>query len=144
MKLSSKWLKRYQWMLCVILTALFLAHTAGWMKIPTMQRVENILYDLRLRATMLNAIDDRIVILDIDEKSLAHEGHWPWRRDKLAYLLDMVFDYYGAKLVGFDVVFSEADNYKILRSAQIVKDDGIAIPILLGNKEKIQKIIKKT
>ncbi len=109
MKLSSKWLKRYQWMLCVILTALFLAHTAGWMKIPTMQRVENILYDLRLRATMLNAIDDRIVILDIDEKSLAHEGHWPWRRDKLAYLLDMVFDYYGAKLVGFDVVFSEAD-----------------------------------
>lgn len=39
------------------------------------------------------------------------------------------------------VVFSEADNYKILRSAQIVKDDGIAIPILLGNKEKIQKII---
>jgi malate dehydrogenase (oxaloacetate-decarboxylating)(NADP+) len=38
-------------------------------------------------------------------------------------------------------VFSEADNYKILRSAQIVKDDGIAIPILLGNKEKIQRII---
>ncbi|MCX6187032.1 MAG: NADP-dependent malic enzyme [Bacteroidetes bacterium] len=41
------------------------------------------------------------------------------------------------------VVFSEADNYKILRSAQIVKDDGIAIPILLGNKEKIQKIINE-
>ncbi len=39
------------------------------------------------------------------------------------------------------VVFSEADNYKILRSAQIVKDEGIAIPILLGNKEKINQII---
>jgi len=39
------------------------------------------------------------------------------------------------------VVFSEADNYKILRSAQIVKDEGIAIPILLGNKEKILQII---
>ncbi|RZK85670.1 MAG: NADP-dependent malic enzyme, partial [Pedobacter sp.] len=39
------------------------------------------------------------------------------------------------------VVFAEADNYKILKAAQIVKDEGIAIPILLGNKEKIQAII---
>jgi malate dehydrogenase (oxaloacetate-decarboxylating)(NADP+) len=39
------------------------------------------------------------------------------------------------------VVFAEADNYKILRAAQIVKDEGIAIPILLGNKEKIKAII---
>ncbi|MFY8020891.1 MAG: NADP-dependent malic enzyme [Bacteroidia bacterium] len=41
------------------------------------------------------------------------------------------------------VVFSEADNYKILKAAQIVKDDGIAIPILLGNKKKIQQIIEE-
>ncbi|MEI7978649.1 MAG: NADP-dependent malic enzyme [Bacteroidota bacterium] len=39
------------------------------------------------------------------------------------------------------VVFAEADNYKILRAAQIVKDEGIAIPILLGNREKINAII---
>ncbi|WP_410222125.1 NADP-dependent malic enzyme [Pedobacter sp.] len=39
------------------------------------------------------------------------------------------------------VVFAEADNYKILKAAQIVKDDNIAIPILLGNKERIQTII---
>ncbi len=39
------------------------------------------------------------------------------------------------------VVFAEADNYKILKSAQIVKDEGIAIPILLGNKERIRQII---
>jgi malate dehydrogenase (oxaloacetate-decarboxylating)(NADP+) len=39
------------------------------------------------------------------------------------------------------VVFAEADNYKILKSAQIVKDEGIAIPILLGNKERIKQII---
>ncbi len=39
------------------------------------------------------------------------------------------------------VVFAEADNYKILKAAQIVKDDGIAIPILLGNKKAINKII---
>lgn len=39
------------------------------------------------------------------------------------------------------VVFAEADNFKILKAAQIVKDDGIAIPILLGNKEKINALV---
>jgi len=39
------------------------------------------------------------------------------------------------------VVFAEADNYKILRSAQIVKEEGIATPILLGNIDRIKKII---
>jgi len=39
------------------------------------------------------------------------------------------------------VVFAEADNYKILKAAQIVNDENIAIPILLGNKDKIEAII---
>ncbi|SUJ07916.1 NADP-dependent malic enzyme [Sphingobacterium spiritivorum] len=39
------------------------------------------------------------------------------------------------------VVFAEADNYKILRAAQIVKEEGIAVPILLGKKAKINKLI---
>ena len=39
------------------------------------------------------------------------------------------------------MVFAEADNYKILKTAQIVKDEGIAVPILLGNKERIKKTI---
>jgi malate dehydrogenase (oxaloacetate-decarboxylating)(NADP+) len=39
------------------------------------------------------------------------------------------------------VVFAEADNYKILKAAQIVRDEGIAIPILLGDKEKITNIM---
>jgi malate dehydrogenase (oxaloacetate-decarboxylating)(NADP+) len=39
------------------------------------------------------------------------------------------------------VVFAEADNYKILKAAQIVKDDNIAIPILLGHKEVINQLI---
>ena len=42
------------------------------------------------------------------------------------------------------VVFAEADNYKILKAAQIVKDEHIAVPILLGNKEVIQRIIMDT
>lgn len=39
------------------------------------------------------------------------------------------------------IVFAEADNYKILKAAQVVKEEGVAIPILLGNREKIQNLI---
>ncbi len=41
------------------------------------------------------------------------------------------------------VVFAEADNYKTLRAAQIVKEDGIAHPILLGNSDKIKSLIEE-
>lgn len=41
------------------------------------------------------------------------------------------------------VVFAEADNYKTLRAAQIVKEEGIAIPILLGNIQKIKGLIEE-
>jgi len=41
------------------------------------------------------------------------------------------------------VVFAEADEIKILKAAQIVKDEGIAIPILLGNKDKILRLIEE-
>lgn len=41
------------------------------------------------------------------------------------------------------VVFAEADNYKILKAAQIAAEEGIAIPVLLGSKEQITKIAEK-
>lgn len=41
------------------------------------------------------------------------------------------------------IVFTEANNYKVLKAAQIVKDDNIAIPILLGKLSTIEAIIKE-
>ena len=41
------------------------------------------------------------------------------------------------------VVFAEADNYKILRSAQIVAEEGVAKPILLGNRKRIEAILQE-
>jgi len=41
------------------------------------------------------------------------------------------------------VVFAEADNYKILKAAQIVLEEGIAKPILLGKVKKIEEVIEK-
>jgi len=41
------------------------------------------------------------------------------------------------------VVFADAENFKTLKAAQQVKDEGIAIPVLLGNVKKIRDIMKE-
>ncbi|WP_421893653.1 NADP-dependent malic enzyme [Marinoscillum sp.] len=41
------------------------------------------------------------------------------------------------------VVFAEADDVNILKAAQMSMDEGVAIPILLGNEEKIISLIKE-
>lgn len=39
------------------------------------------------------------------------------------------------------VVFAEADNLKVLKAAQVVNDEGIAYPILLGNEARIRELM---
>ncbi|MBK7130196.1 MAG: NADP-dependent malic enzyme [Crocinitomicaceae bacterium] len=41
------------------------------------------------------------------------------------------------------VVFAEADNYKVLKAAQIAHEEGFAFPILLGRREKILELIRE-
>lgn len=41
------------------------------------------------------------------------------------------------------VVFAEADNHKILKAAQVLQDEGIAHPILLGSRSEIERLIKE-
>jgi malate dehydrogenase (oxaloacetate-decarboxylating)(NADP+) len=38
------------------------------------------------------------------------------------------------------VVFADAENQKVLKTAQLVLDEGVAFPILIGDKEKIEAI----
>ncbi len=94
----------------LVVVLVFVGHAADRYEIPFIDRFENIVYDARLRLTMANDVDARIVIVDVDEKSLAAEGRWPWRRDKLGKLVDQLFDHYKAGIVGFDIVFAERDE----------------------------------
>jgi malate dehydrogenase (oxaloacetate-decarboxylating)(NADP+) len=41
------------------------------------------------------------------------------------------------------IVFAEADNYKILKAAQVVRDEGIAKPMLLGDRERIAALAEE-
>jgi adenylate cyclase len=91
---------------------LFVGHAGNFYNIGLITRLDNIIYDTRLALTMPGGVDPRVVILDIDERSLDKTalGRWPWRRDKISALLTKLFDEYGIVIVGFDVVFAEPDE----------------------------------
>ncbi|MGB2161506.1 MAG: CHASE2 domain-containing protein, partial [Gammaproteobacteria bacterium] len=52
-------------------------------------------------------VEDPVVIIDIDDRSLAEIGQWPWPRNQLAKLTDQA---YAAAALGFDIVFAESDR----------------------------------
>jgi adenylate cyclase len=51
--------------------------------------------------------EDPVVIIDIDDRSLAMVGQWPWSRDQLANLTKQA---YAAAALGFDIMFAESDR----------------------------------
>jgi adenylate cyclase len=89
---------------------LALLHAVGILRLDVLQRFDDIIYDARLTATAPKTLDDRIVIVDIDEKSLGEVGRWPWGRNRMAQMMDELFDQQKIALLGFDVVFAEVDS----------------------------------
>ncbi len=111
-------------------------HASGKLEWRVITTFENLLYDLRLTLTMPMTIDPRIIIVDIDEKSIQAEGRWPWHRNKLAHLVNKLFDDYQIKVAGFDMVFAEKDDV----SADLVIDELSRLPLF--QRPQAQNILK--
>ena len=97
------------------ITLFFIGYAAkfypdGFAPARFIDQLDNIIYDARLKLTLPGRSDPRIVILDIDEKSLGEVGRWPWSRNIMARLMDKLFDQYGVAVVAFDVFWSEHDT----------------------------------
>jgi len=96
--------------LSLIIVPILILNSIGVIQLDFVRRLENYAYDVRLKSTMPGTVDPRIVIVDIDEKSLQQQGHWPWQRKKIAHMMDLLFDHYSIKVLGFDVLFAEHDD----------------------------------
>ncbi|MFZ9315392.1 MAG: CHASE2 domain-containing protein [Burkholderiaceae bacterium] len=96
----------------LLLALVFWGHALQLWHLPLLDELDNTVYDTQVRSDLgRTSPDPRVVILDIDEKSLASDalGRWPWSRDKMSALVDRLFDDYGVAVLSFDVVFSEPD-----------------------------------
>ena len=104
--------------LCVTLP--FMLHLLHMPRLDVLDQIDQKIADIRMRLDnefrsfksdpVKKAVVDSIVILDIDEQSLASLGRWPWSRDKLAKIMDLLFDKYQIGVLGFDVVFADPDT----------------------------------
>jgi adenylate cyclase len=77
--------------------------------IPILELIELKTYDLRFLSRGPRTPSPAVTMVVIDEKSLESEGRWPWPRSKFATLIDRL-THEGAKVIGFDVIFSEPDE----------------------------------
>jgi adenylate cyclase len=92
-------------------------------------RLDLKIYDMLLPLRAASAPSPALVIVDLDEASLAAYGQWPWPRHRVADLLDALGAYRVAA-IGLDVMFAEADRSSPERVAQeLERDRAVTLPI---------------
>jgi adenylate cyclase len=78
-KLNKHWAR----ILVTLLPLVFgLLHAMQFVPLGILSRLDDIIYDARLRVTMPRTLDPRIVIVDIDEKTLAEAGRFHYQRER--------------------------------------------------------------
>lgn len=107
MRLLSKY--GLPWALALLLTAAAATTVLGIFPTNAVTHIDQVFYDLRMRSQPAQP-DPRIVIVDIDEKSLDQIGRWPWSRNVVADLVTSLSERYKVKTIGFDIIFAEPDT----------------------------------
>lgn len=102
MQLRRQALTEWTLLTIVLVTLAGLSAWEGWL-----WRADQLLYDTALSLDSRPAPDD-VVIVAIDDRSLAAIGRWPWRRAVHATLIEKLTQA-GAAAIGMDVIFSEPD-----------------------------------
>jgi adenylate cyclase len=72
---------------------------------PLFEWAERNAYDLQMQAASTQAQETRLVLIDIDEKSLTELGPWPWPRETVAALVDTLTQHYRVNVAALDIVF---------------------------------------
>ncbi|MBA5640021.1 adenylate/guanylate cyclase domain-containing protein [Duganella sp. LX20W] len=71
---------------------------------------EEWLRDRYIRLHTTNAPEPRVLVVDIDEASLATLGSWPWPSSRIADLVEMLLTNYNARGVALDIVLPKAGD----------------------------------
>jgi adenylate cyclase len=86
-------------------------------------------FDLEERLWPRSSDPARVAIVDIDEKSLAQYGQWPWRRTRVADLVRRIAEGH-PRVLGIDIVFPEPDR---LSPPEIARETpGLPAPVAEG------------
>ncbi len=104
----------------LIFISCLLFYSFGIQKPVLLSGLDNKIMDIMFRIRGAQPISKKVVIVDIDEKSLKKLGQWPWPRHILADLTLAIHNS-GARAIGFDIVFPEADRTSPTRYLEKLK-----------------------
>ena len=76
---------------------------------PALAHLSNLVFDSYQRLEPREEAGAPVVVVDIDERSIAKIGQWPWPRTTVAALVDRLGQL-GAASIAFDMVFPEPDS----------------------------------
>lgn len=91
----------------IALVALALTCAAEWFRPGLVHRLDEGLRDAFIRLVADQQPEDRLVVVDIDEAALGEFGPWPWPRQRMADLAEILLGPCGARAVGLDMVFPD-------------------------------------
>jgi CHASE2 domain-containing sensor protein/signal transduction histidine kinase len=95
-----------EWLLVAIVTT---ALVAALSLSRATERLDNVIFDT-LSPLTVRAPDDDIVIVAIDNRSIAEIGRWPWGRETHTALLDQI-SAAGPRAIAYDVLFVEPSDH---------------------------------
>ena len=98
-------------------------------KVSPLERLEGMMYDLRLRLVGTTKPPDAIVIAAIDERSIEKLGRWPWGRDTIAQLITKLSDA-GAELIVFDIFMSEKEEHDPVLAKAVREASNVLVPLV--------------
>ena len=116
--------------LLIVALALMLIALTGSLN-STFRRLDNLVFDLG-QSFLREAIPEDIVLVAVDEASLARFGRWPWSREIHARLIDTLCALHPA-VIGFDIAFSEAQSLSADQAlARAIRRCGkVVLPLVL-------------
>lgn len=94
--------------LCGVVPAIISALLALY-RPTSLATLDHAAYDALLRWAHTKPPGNRVVIVDVDERSLSAIGQWPWRRDLIARLVGRLREL-GTSTIALDIIFAEADR----------------------------------
>jgi CHASE2 domain-containing sensor protein/predicted Ser/Thr protein kinase len=134
-------IKKIDFLIGLLIASVFILFSAKPL-IP-FESVGRIIYGIQMRLTLpQNLGTNKVAIVNIDDKSLAKLGPWPWPRQIIAEMIPILKNN-GAKLIGLHLLFSEKDQNQGLREIRnlerMVQERSKADPWLINSLKEIEK-----
>ena len=109
-----------------IITIVFM--TLSYIGLPFFEKMERRIYDKGIKYARADILgDDRIILIDIDDKSLTDLGPWPWPRHVIAEMIELL-NREGAKLIGLNIPINKKEINEGLKEVKAFREKYLVYP----------------